>query len=118
MRNDVFREYYRSNVLDERFLQRRILQLRFARIELNGRPTRKPYRSDGLRIPENDQVHLPEVRSKRKLTDTRRSVRATVEHNQRKSLHHHLVFVRHFGHCVRFFAVLSIDSVFRADRSI
>ncbi len=55
-------------------------------------------RSDDLRFPSCDQVHIPQVRSFRNHQPSRFHVRSLAKYYQREDLHFPLVLVYHHGH--------------------
>jgi hypothetical protein len=82
---------------DEQVLRRSIPVVRMARDEVLRAGARGPDGSHGVRLPQSDQVHLPQVRSVGVHPEARQSVRAPLEHRQREDVHLHLVLVHDFG---------------------
>ena len=54
-------------------------------------------RPDDLRVPADDEVHLPQVRHVRQHREARRALHPAAQHRQRKDLHLHLVLAPHPG---------------------
>lgn len=88
---------YRADVSNEPFLRRHLPDVRYRRHQLHGQRPRGQGRSHDPHLPQDDQVHLLQVRRLRGDRASRRHLHFAVERGQREDLHLPVVLVDNPG---------------------
>lgn len=83
----------RSDVSDEPLLRRCLSDVWYRRAQVPRIGSGGPGRSDDLRVPTDDQVHLLQIRSQRRSRETRRRLHTAFERRQREDIRLPLVLV-------------------------
>lgn len=86
-------QHHRAALPDEQVLRRRVLVLRSSGNELLRDAPGGQSGSDGVRVPQGDQVYLPQIWCVRIHSEARLAVYPATEHCQREDVHLHLVLV-------------------------
>lgn len=109
---------HRPDVFHELLLGRRVLQVWAGGAELHRNGAGAARRPDVARLPEADQVHVPQVWCVGQRAKVRRPVRAAAEHCEREDLRVPVVLVHDSDHFDRILASLSHVCGVRAQGTI